>query len=329
MKFKLPIFNEHQKEVKMAFAGDLQVIKNLLLKKKLLEQKDSNHKKIRTVAIFPGGGQRGVIHGGLAIAFEKLGLYDAFDYMIGISAGAALPYYGLAGEAALGTSIYFQENVEGKIFNFKKFWKIFDVPKLENVFRNIKPIDTEKLLSSRTKFLVVVTDKETGRARFVDVKSSQDPLSCFMASVSFPIASDIRGGYVVSIKGHECFDGCLGNPLPITYAIEHLGATDIFLGLTEPLKKDKDNTLLMNILDKTILRTLSPMARCDFEHWHERYLKELKYITGERKLPKGARIAVIYPEVTPVTSVTMDKELLENAAVRAMVYTEKIFSDLK
>ena len=68
------------------------------------------------VLIVGGGGQRGPFGGGWVMALENLNLRNAFKTVVGVSTGAPTISYFLAGQAAVGTSIYFEENVRDKKF---------------------------------------------------------------------------------------------------------------------------------------------------------------------------------------------------------------------
>src|SRR5579871_2481947 len=56
-----------------------------------------------------GGAMRGVVSAGMVSALEELGLVTAFDAVYGSSAGAINAAYFLAGQARLGTTIYFED----------------------------------------------------------------------------------------------------------------------------------------------------------------------------------------------------------------------------
>jgi predicted patatin/cPLA2 family phospholipase len=65
--------------------------------------------------VIEGGGMRGVVSGGMVTALEARGLLDCFDSIHGSSAGACAGAYFLAGQARLGTRIYY-EDINNKRF---------------------------------------------------------------------------------------------------------------------------------------------------------------------------------------------------------------------
>ncbi len=309
--------------LEMEFSGDRGVVEHILKKRELLSAGSGDHAKIKTVLILPGGGQRGVIEGGAVVSLEKLDLVDAFDYVLGMSTGAAVGYYTLGREAAIGSTIYFDDNVKNHFVNKLRLWKIMDIDSLERVFRTAKPIDIEVFKNSRPKFLVSLTDRDTGKGMFVDAKSFDDPLSCVVASVCVPI---VDGGRSVLLNDKLYIDGALSNPLAIRYAIETLGATDILVVLTDPLvpKKPFHNFILF-LINTIFTHMVSPGIRSQILTFIDRYNDEQKFLTGEKTPPPGVHIGVIHPKHMPIRELTMDKQLLEKGVLASMAFTEKLF----
>lgn len=315
---------EKERVVEMDFAGDPRVVENILTKNYLLEKEDPNHKRIRTSLVIPGGVQRGVVPAGVAIGLERRDLVKAFTHFVTSSSGSPIAYYTLAGEAAKGTTIYYEENVANQFINFGRVSRIGDIDGLEMVIRNKKPINIETLRSSRPAFLVSVTDWRTGEGRFVDAKSYADPFEPVVASMLMPFLSGRR---VLTIDGERVVDGAIGNPLPISYCIDELGSTDILVALTSTLAPKVANKSfegaffggpMIQRFGRPIWKALGTAAT--------RYNEELKYLTGEKRVPKGVRIAAIYPRVMPIGVFTMDSELLRHGTQKATEFTENLFS---
>ena len=63
----------------------------------------------RVALVVEGGCMRGVIYAGAVTALEHLHLAQRFDAVYGVSAGALDSAYMLAGQAAMGTTIYFED----------------------------------------------------------------------------------------------------------------------------------------------------------------------------------------------------------------------------
>lgn len=315
-----------KKEVVMDFCGDEKVIENILRKKCLLEKDDAQHEEISPVLIAPGGVQRGVIQGAIGIGLKRAEVVDAFDSWICISSGAPVGYYTLAGEPESGTEIFYKENVANKFVNFLRFWKIMDIYTLESVFRYEKPVDIKKLKSARPEFLVGITDSLSGEGVILNAKKLHDPLRAVLASINYPI---LNGGKTVFVNGMTYIDGGIGNPLPISYAIDELHATDILVAMNSPVEPKRSFPLLESLLSRTIYRIFTKCVRNMILTYNERYNSELAYLTKDRIIPKGVRIAAIYPKVMPITAFTMDRKLLMQGADAAADFTESLFQSWK
>jgi len=307
--------------LKITYSGDPKVIKNLLIKKELLEKNDPAHTALKTVLILPGGAEKGVIEGGVAVALEKQKLVASFDAILGMSTGAAVAWYMVGGEAAIGTTIYFDDNVKNHLFNFLRFWKILDIDTLEKVFKEKKSIDVEKIKSARSRLLISITDAKTGNGTFVDIKKEKDPLSYVIASMCIPI---LDGGKKVLINDKFYVDGALSMPWGINYAIEKLGATDILLVSNSPLmaKKPYSKTFYW-IFRRFFASMVSKGVANQIETHVERYNKEQKYLL-EPALVKNVRIGVIHPIHMPIHEWTMNRKLLQKGALTAMEFTNTL-----
>jgi predicted patatin/cPLA2 family phospholipase len=195
-----------------------QVVKNLLRKRDLLLQGDRAHEEIRSALVICGGAMRGVFGAGAAIAFHRLGLASCFDVVVGISTGAAIASYFLAGEerGLLGTSIYYEECLNGFI-SFRK-WPVADIDYIERTMRHgRKKLDIEAILAHRSQFYVGATDWDSGEGHFLDVKRAKpDPLAAIKAS--FAITELYRRPVVVN--GKRFTDGSTAMPFPAKKVLE-------------------------------------------------------------------------------------------------------------
>src|SRR3990170_3981468 len=77
--------------------------------------------------VVEGGGMRGVISGGALLAMDALGLAEAFDEVYAESAGAINGSYFLAGQAVLGSRIYFEDIANARFINPLRVRRILDL----------------------------------------------------------------------------------------------------------------------------------------------------------------------------------------------------------
>jgi predicted patatin/cPLA2 family phospholipase len=325
---QLPFFKKKKKpsEIRMTYTGDIEVIKNVLRKKKLLDKNNKEQEKIKTLLLLPGGGQAGVVEAGGVVALEKLGLRDAFDNIVGISTGAGVGWYFMANETAIGTSIYFDDNVKNHFVNFYRPWKLMDIQTLQSVFQNIKPIDADTFQNARPFFYVGVTELETGNGVFINVKDQKDPLAATVASMCVPI---VDGGKCMEINGKKYVDGSIAHPLPISDLIEKFSPTDILILTAYPPHVVKVENRWVQELLNLVVHLLTPGLENAIRTYVDRINKELEYLTRKTQTPNGIRILVVYPEKESISKLSMNKEELENAVFTSKKFTLALFEEAK
>src|SRR3989344_37330 len=105
----------------MVLQHDSKLIQNLLLKNQLLRNDDKKHEDIRTALLILSGANLGAYGNGATIALHLLGLSDIFDIVVGVSTGAGIGGYFLAGEkqAFLSASIYYTEFSGTRFINYR------------------------------------------------------------------------------------------------------------------------------------------------------------------------------------------------------------------
>jgi predicted patatin/cPLA2 family phospholipase len=177
--------------------------------------------------VIEGGGMRGVAGGAMVTALEKAGLRDSFDSVHGSSAGAAAGAYFVAGQAELGTKIYY-EDLNGPEFispiRSLSGKPIMDTSYLvEYVMDQVKPIDYAKILSGDLPLHIIMTNIDTGDPLEVSEFGSKEKYrECLMATISLPfIAGPHR-----TIDGARVLDGGLVEQIALKSAVR-AGATHI------------------------------------------------------------------------------------------------------
>ena len=172
---------------------------------------------------------RGVIAAGAATALEHLGLAQRFDAVYGVSAGAFDGAYMLAGQAAMGTSIYFDDLPAAQFVRARRMLAARPPLALDEVIDEIvarrKPLDVAAVEDARPEFHVLATCLEH-RA----LERTHGPLlERLRAAARVPLLS----GPPVRINGCRLYDGGLLSPLPVDMAAAD-GATHILVLRTRP-----------------------------------------------------------------------------------------------
>ena len=179
-----------------------------------------------------GGAMRGVVAGGMVTAIEEAGFANCFDLMIGTSAGACALAYLRAGQARLGTSIYF-EDINNRAFI--NAWRLFRGRPLvdtdfliDRVFKEVKPLDYRRLAAPGAKLLAIATDIDRGEGVALEgFEIRERSYEILRATTRMPL---LAAG-PVEIDGRRYIDGGAVDRIPISSA-RCLGATHILVILT-------------------------------------------------------------------------------------------------
>ncbi len=246
----------------------------LFQKRALLDAGDPAHEKIRTLAIISGGGMRGVCGAGVWLGLYHLGLAHCFDWIIGISTGAAICGYGLTGKehARAGATIYYEEGRTGFVDHSWPFPKVH-IDYLENVLRaGKKRLAVGELLAHRTEFFVCVTHWETGEGVLIDAKRAYpDPVMAIKASLALTFAYR----FPVTVNGENFTDGGMSLPLPWEKAVREFKPTDVLIVSNYSLKESRGMglTLKDRVLDRLVLHRIPLSLRGAFKNrdasWRE------------------------------------------------------------
>src|ERR1700675_4917890 len=280
----------------------------------LKEGADLSGLDTRLGLVVEGGGMRGVISGGALIALERLGLTSVFDEVYGESAGAINACYFLAGEAAFGGPIYVEDLTSLRFINPLRRGKILDMDFLvDEVMTRIKPLPVERVLHSRSRLFVSVTNARDGTGRVVDVTKETPPLLTLLKA---PAAIIPLYNHRVLLEGVPYVDGGITDPIPVTHAISS-GCTHILVVLTRPedFLAQPRRGIERLILERWLRRWDPRVVHAFFNVRYRRYNEARALAFGHVALPPGVEIMVIGPSgaVPPVTRITIRRRRLQEA----------------
>ena len=188
----------------------------------------------RVAVVLEGGGMRGVVSGGMVTALEQLGLRGVFDLVVGSSAGALAGAYFLAGQAALGTSIYYEDLIGRHWINRRGVLRGRPLLRLEylldEVMAHRKPLDWDALLASGVALRPVVTRLPDYQPALLGTGGTREELChALRASARIPLVA----GDPDVVDRVEYIDGSFSEAIPIRTA-QTLGATRFVVLLTRP-----------------------------------------------------------------------------------------------
>ena len=172
----------------------------------------------KTALVLEGGGLRGVFTCGVLDCFMDHGI--RFPFTVGVSAGACngLSYMSNQRGRARISNIDLMEKykyvgfkymlTQGCIMDFKLLFEDFP--------ERIIPYDYDAYFSNPERFVMVTTNCLTGKAEYLEEKSSSERvMDIVRASSSLPFVSKIT-----YVDGIPMLDGGIVDSIPIQYALE-------------------------------------------------------------------------------------------------------------
>jgi len=275
--------------------------------------------------IVEGGAMRGIISSGGLLALEALGMTGVFDDVYGCSAGAINAAYFVAGQAAVGTTIYYEEATHPRFLNPLRVWKIGDVDYLaDTIISRSKPLDLHAVTTSPTRLHVSITDAGTAESLLVEVQNAEIALPLLLkASAAIPLLYN----RVVAINGRDCVDGGCANPLPVEEAIAG-GATDLLVLLTRAAAYVEEAP---TPLQRWLFRAAFPsMTERLFEMTTTVYRRAnaaRDLALGRRRSQRPVNIAALCPDVADgnMAPATRNRRRLKEAAIASAVRTFAAF----
>ena len=184
----------------------------------------------RLALAIEGGGMRGAITGGMALAIDKLGLLDVFDHVYGASAGTLNAAWLVSGAASTGISTWSDPALRtastgrGNLLRGKP---IVDSAYLtETVYEKLAPMPFDEILGNPVGFHPLATDTATGESTdLAPLVTDRLTLKLALrASTALPILS----GRPIDLGGRRFFDAGISESIPYRTATEQ-GATHILV----------------------------------------------------------------------------------------------------
>jgi predicted patatin/cPLA2 family phospholipase len=233
-----------------------------------------------------GGAMRGVVSSGMVAGLEYLGLLPAFDVIYGTSAGAINGAYFVAGQAAYGTSIYYEDINNTQFMNLLRCL-CGDRPLsleflFEHVMINEKPLNWRRVLDSQIELVPVAASLSQAKAILLrGARSRYDLFLRLKASARIPFIA----GPPVCVDGVDCADGGLFASIPFRQALDE-GCTHVLALLTRPAGTPLSRTSFLgrHILSR-MLAKYNPLLRNLFVDRVDRYRRELDWLNTQTYSP--------------------------------------------
>jgi predicted patatin/cPLA2 family phospholipase len=277
--------------------------------------------------VLEGGGMRGVVSAGMAAGLERLGLGDAFDLVVGSSAGALNGAAFLAGVAVPAAATYHGALASRAFVNPARL--LIGRPALDVRFvlahatTDLDPDRHERTLNSLAPLHCVALDVDSAApVEFTGMRTKDELWDVLLATTRMPFV----GGDPVCIDGRRYIDGALTCPIPVATALR-AGATHVLVLQTRPHGVPRSaGSQLGERLVARHLRRLNPAL---VSLWHDRiaeYEVQVTDIAQRSRAPGDAKPHVLGlrpPAGTPVVSQLERKgPVLERAATAAQRLVE-------
>ena len=188
---------------------------------------------LRIALVIEGGGMRGVISAGMALALDELGLVPAFDAVYGASAGAITGAWLLSRPEGLRGWV---EPAYAKILIRRtallRGRPVADVRALiEDLYQTTFPMDFAAVLASPVEFHPLATDAATGQSTDLRplIANPADLRLALRASAALPLLA----GPPVEFAGRRFYDAGVSESVPYRTALTQ-GATHLLVLRSRP-----------------------------------------------------------------------------------------------
>ena len=209
-------------------AAPHEVLQALAARRRTGSQPLARDDGLRIALVIEGGGMRGIISGGMALALGELGLVPAFDAVYGASAGAITGAWllsrpeglrGWAEPAYARTLIRRSALLRGR--------PVADIRALiEDLYQTTVPMDFAAVLASAVELHPLATDTATGQS--TDLRPFiGDPAELRLA-LRASAALPLLGGPPIEFAGRRFYDAGVSESIPYRTALAQ-GATHLLI----------------------------------------------------------------------------------------------------
>ena len=298
------------------------VLKLLLKRGRQGSQPARRYDGARLGLAIEGGGMRGVVSAGMAAALEYLGLLNAFDVVYGSSAGALNAAYFVAGQAAQGATIYYDDI---NCSRFASLWRSVGsrpIMSLDYLFDHVmarrKVLDWQTILDSAVRLKMVASSVEERRVSILDGFEDREALfAALRASSNIPLIA----GPPAIVGDRRYLDALLYEPIPFQSALAG-GCTHVLALLSRPdgclqgrpsfLERHLVGRWIASIEPQLVEPYLATIS--DYDHQIER----LRAATSEPQGPPYLYALSIPSTVSVLGNLEKDRSRLVAGAVAGM-----------
>lgn len=287
----------------------------------------------RLALVLEGGGMRGVVSAGMAVAIERLGLTGCFDLVVGTSAGALNGAALLAGVAEACAVAYHSAFATRRFINPYRLLIGRAAVDVAFTLDHADPngLDAgrhERTATSPVPLHCVAVDVDRAAATVLsDLRTVQELRDGLLASSRMPWL----GGAPVEFRGRRFLDGGLAESIPYRAAVE-LGATHVLVLQTRPwgVPLEPASGLADRIISRQ-LRKLNPALLDLYRRRPADYEAAVAEVADRTRDPSNAPpflYGVRLPEGTPpVSRMERDSDTLRTADATAREHAQRVLAE--
>ncbi|CEO34838.1 patatin-like phospholipase family protein [Paraclostridium sordellii] len=270
--------------------------------------------------ILEGGGMRGIYTAGVLDFFIEKDI--EVDIAIGVSAGSchASSYLSKQYKRAFHATIdYINDKNYISFRNLIKTGSIFGMEFMFDTIPNkLNIYDHEAFNKSKSKFVVVTTNCETGNPEYFELTNLKKEITYIQASCSIPMFANI-----VEIDGYKLVDGGVADSIPIEYALNQ-GYKKNIVVLTRDKTYKKSKQKFTSIVKRKYKKY--PKLVKAIENRHINYNKSLGLVST---LEAKGDVLVIRPK-NPVKVSQVEKNIDKLTALYNEGYNDakELYSDI-
>jgi predicted patatin/cPLA2 family phospholipase len=252
----------------------------------------------RIALVVEGGGMRGSVSGGMALALDELGLRDAFDAAYGSSAGTLNAMWLVSGRVREGIPTWIDPALVHELIQPRRLLRggpVVDVTTLvEERYEQLAPGLFDGVLSAPTELHPLATEVET--AEPVDLRDQIADERTLRLALRATACLPLLAGPPVELGGRRFIDAGLSASIPFRAALAD-GATHV---LVLRSRRHGERVPASNGLGAAVtgraLRRISPALERAFRTRAEREHADEDFLDGYRDDPaREPAILAIHP----------------------------------
>ena len=257
---------------------------------------------MKTCLVLEGGALRGIYTAGVLDELQKDDI--KIDAIIGVSMGSLVGINYVANQRERAIRYNLKYCKDKRYISMRSFLKTGDIVNKEFAYYEIPDsldkFDYKAFDESKIKFYCTLTNLNTGKAEYKEIKHSKEEIEYLRAGASMPVVSKI-----VTIQTTPYLDGGIADSIPVQKAQE-LGYDKIIVVLTRPngyRKKDSQNKAMAHFYKKY------PKFVEAIHNRNQLYNKTLERVEA---LEKEGKILVIKPSrKVPIKRIEHDRDKIE------------------